>query len=323
MPLGFIRRFAFAALAAAACALAQAQAPYPSQVIRLIVPFTPGSTSDVTARTVAGQISGPLGQQVIVENRPGANGAIGMQAVAHAKPDGYTLVVGSVSSTVVPGIISKNPGFDLLKDFVPVGTIANTPLLLTVNKASPHKSVADLVAAAKKAPGTLNYGNSAGLYQLALEALNQQAGIDLLAVPFKGPADAATELLAGRLDVNPDSMGSAGRLLAAGQIRALAILGAARAQSMPEVPTMQELGYKDFDFNGWIGFLAPAGTPQPIVDRLHQEIAQAMKSEELRKVYANLGMEAIALSPQQYRDTMMRDTAAYQRVARAAKIEAK
>lgn len=315
------KKWALAALTLTVCSWVQAQAPYPSQVIKLVVPFTPGSTSDVTARAIAQRISGPLGQQVIVDNRPGANGAIGMQTVARAKPDGYTLIVGSVSTTVVPAILTKNVQFDLFKDFVPVGTIANTPLVLTVTNNSPFKSVADVVAAAKKAPGTLNYGNSAGLYQLAMEAFNQQAGIDLLGIPFKGPADATTELLGGRLNVNPDALGSAGRLLASGTTRALAVLGGKRTQSLPDVPTMQELGYKDFDFNGWIGILAPAGTPQPIVQRLQQEIAKAVQSEEVRKVYAGLGMDAIALSPEAYRDTMMRDFAAYKRVARAAKIE--
>ena len=314
-------KWALGAFALAACTWTQAQASYPSQVIKLVVPFTPGSTSDVTARIIAQRISGPLGQQVVVDNRPGANGAVGMQAVARAKPDGYTLIVGSVSTTVVPAIVTKNVQFDLFKDFTPVGTIANTPLVLTVAKESPFKSVADVVAAAKKAPGTLTYGNSAGLYQLSMEAFNQQAGIDLLGIPFKGPSDATNELLGGRLSVNPDSLGAAGKLLGAGRIRALAVLGAKRAQSMTEIPTMQELGYKDFDFNGWIGILAPAGTPQAIVQRLQQEIAKAVQSEEVRKSYAGLGMDAIALSPEAYRETMAHDFAAYKRIARAAKIE--
>lgn len=178
------------------CGGAQAQEPYPNQPIRFIVPFTPGSSSDVTARAIAQKISGPLGQPVTVDNRPGANGGIGMQAVARSKPDGYTLVVGTVSSTVVPHIISKNVPFDLFKDFVPVATMANTPLLMTVTYDSSIKNVADLVAAARKAPRTMTYGNSAGLYRIAMEAVNYHAGIDMLGVPFKGPAQAATELLA-------------------------------------------------------------------------------------------------------------------------------
>ena len=306
------------------CAIAlaaQAQTTWPSQPIKLVVPFTPGSTSDVTARAVAQKISGPLGQPVVVENRPGAAGGIGMQAVARSKPDGYTLVVGSVSSTVVPSIVMKAPMFQLTRDFTPVGTIANTPLVLTVEQGSPITSVSDLVAAAKKAPGTLTYGNSAGLYQIALEALNQRTGIDLLGIPFKGPADASTELLGGRLTVNPDSLGAAGNMLQTGRMRALAVLAAQRTPSLPTVPTMVELGYKDFVFNGWIGLLAPAGTPQPIVQRLHREIAKAVESEDLRMLYRNLGLEAVVLTPDAYASEMKRDLAQYERIAREARIE--
>lgn len=305
----------------ACAAAAQAQPAWPSQPIKLVVPFTAGSTSDVTARAVAQRISAPLGQPVIIENRPGASGGIGMQAVARSKPDGYTLVVGSVSSTVVPAIVMQNPMFNLTRDFVPVGTIANTPLVLTVAQGSPISSVAGLVAAAKKAPGTLTYGNSAGLYQIALEALNQRAGIDLLGIPFKGPADAATELLGGRLTVNPDSLGAAGNMLQAGRMRALAVLAAQRTPTLPTVPTMVELGYQDFVFNGWIGLLAPAGTPQPVVQRLQREIAKAVESEEIRALYRNLGLEPVALSPQAYADAMATDLAQYARIAHQARIE--
>ena len=305
----------------ACAAAAQAQPAWPSQPIKLVVPFTAGSTSDVTARAVAQRISAPLGQPVIIENRPGASGGIGMQAVARSKPDGYTLVVGSVSSTVVPAIVMQNPMFNLTRDFVPVGTIANTPLVLTGAQGSPISSVAGLVAAAKKAPGTLTYGNSAGLYQIALEALNQRAGIDLLGIPFKGPADAATELLGGRLTVNPDSLGAAGNMLQAGRMRALAVLAAQRTPTLPTVPTMVELGYQDFVFNGWIGLLAPAGTPQPVVQRLQREIAKAVESEEIRALYRNLGLEPVALSPQAYADAMATDLAQYARIAHQARIE--
>lgn len=298
-----------------------AQTPYPVQPIRLIAPFTPGSSSDVTARAIAQKISGPLGQPVVVENKPGANGGIAMQAVAHSKADGYTLAVATVSSTVVPFIISKSVPFDLFKEFTPVATMANTPLLLTVAHDSPIGSVADLVAAAKKAPNTLSYGNSAGLYRIAMEAVNHQAGIDLLGVPFKGAAQASTEMLAGRITVNPDALGAAGPMLQAKRMRALAVLGSNRTPSLPDVPTMQELGYKGFAFNGWLGILAPAGTPQAVVDRLHKEIAEAVKSPEIQALYARLGMEGTVLSPQAYGEEMRKDMAKYSAVAQQAGIE--
>lgn len=310
------------ALAAACVALcAQAETGYPSQPIKLMVPFTPGSSSDVTARAIAQKISVQLGQPVMIDNRPGANGGIGMQAVARSKPDGYTLVVGTVSSTVVPAIISKAVMFDLFAEFTPVATMANTPLLLTVNQDSPLTSVADLVAAARKAPKTLNYGNSAGLYRIAMEALNAQAEIDLLGIPFKGPAQATTELLAGRLTVNPDALGAAVPMLQARRMRALAVLGSSRTPALPEVPTMLELGYKGFEFNGWLGVLAPAGTPQPIIDRLHKEIAAAVKSPDVQALYTRLGLEPTVLSPQAYGDEMKKDFAKYRSVAQKAGIE--
>jgi tripartite-type tricarboxylate transporter receptor subunit TctC len=316
-----ITKRAFVFATTLACMGAHAQAPFPSQPIRLIAPFAPGSSSDVTARAIAQKISGPLGQQVLVENRPGANGGIAMQAVARSKPDGYTLAVGTVSSTVVPFIISKSVPFDLFKEFTPVATMANTPLLLTVAHDSPIGSVADLVAAAKKAPGTLTYGNSAGLYRIAMEAMNHQAGMDLLGIPFKGSAQAATEMLAGRLTVNPDALGAAGPMLQAKRMRALAVLGSARTPSLPDVPTLQELGYKGFAFNGWLGILAPVGTPQAVVDRLHKEIAEAAKSPEMQALYTRLGMEGTVLSPQAYAEEMKKDMAKYSAVAQQARIE--
>lgn len=303
-----------------ACAGAQADAPWPNQPIRLVVPFTPGSSSDVTARAVAQKIAGPLGQPVVVENRPGANGGIGMQAVARSKPDGHTLVVGTVSTTVVPPIISRNVPYDLFKDFTPVATMANTPLLLTVANESPIRSVADLVAAAKKAPNTLTYGQGAGLYRIAMQAVNHSAGIDLLAVPFTGPAQAATELLAGRLTVNPDALGAVGPMLQAKRMRALAVMGSNRTPSLPDVPTMQEAGFKDFAFNGWLGILAPTGTPQPVIERLHAEIAKAVQTPDIQALYTRLGMESTVLSPQAYGTEIKKDMARYQSVAQQAGI---
>lgn len=301
--------------------VAQAQSSYPTQSIRFIVPFTPGASTDVAARIVATHISGPLGQSVVVENRPGANGGIGMQAGARSSPDGYTFVVSSVSSSVVPSIITKNIPFDLFKDFVPVTTMANTPLLLTVAQESPYKTLPDLIAAAKKAPGTLTYGNSAGLYRIAMEALNHQAGIDLLGVPFKGPSQAATEMLGGRLTVNPDALGAVMPMLQGKRMRALAMLGSKRPEALPDVPTMQELGYQDFEFNGWLGILAPAGTPPAIIERIHQEIAKAVQLPEVRATYTRLGLEPTVLSPSSYLAEMKKDLARYQRVADRAGIQ--
>lgn len=314
-------QLSFILAAGFACTSVLAQGGYPNQPIRFVVPFTPGNSSDVTARAIAQKIAGPLGQPVVVENKPGANGGIGMQAVARSKADGYTFAISTVSTTVVPPIISKSVPFDLFKDFTPVATMANTPLLITVAHDSPYKNITDLVSAAKKAPGTMTYGNSAGLYRIAMEAMNYYAGIDLMGIPFKGASQATTELLAGRLTVNPDALGAAAPMLQGKRTRALAIMGSTRSPSLPGVPTMQELGYKEFVFNGWLGVLAPAGTPQPIIDRMHKEIAEAVKAPEILSLYARLGMDPTVLSPNAYRDEMKKDFARYSTVAQRAGIE--
>ena len=298
-----------------------AQPTFPSRPITLVVPFTPGSTSDISARLVAQKIAGPLGQPVVVENRPGANGQLAMQAVARAAPDGHTLVVGSVSATVVPTVLQKSVPFDILKDFAPVSIIAGTTLVLLAAKEAPYNTIAELVATAKKAPGTLNYANSAGLYRVAMEALNLQAGIDLNGIAYKGPAEAANDLLGGRLSVAPDSLGSATRLIQAGRTKALAVLSGRRSPALPDVPTMQELGYKDFDFNGWISILAPAGTPMPILQRLHDEMAKAVASEDVRQQYIKVALDPVTMGPKEYRELLEREIAKYQRIGREAKIE--
>lgn len=298
-----------------------AQEAYPNKPIKFIVPFTPGSSTDVSARIIAQHIAKPLGQTVVVENRPGANGGIGMQTVARSAPDGYTFIVSSVSSSVMPSIITKNIPFELFKDFIPVTTMANTPLLITVASQSPYNTLADVIAAAKKSPGTLSYGNSAGLYRLAMEAFNHQAGIDLLGVPFKGPAEAATEMLGGRITVNPDALGAVMPMLQASRMRALAVLGSKRPDALPNVPTMQDLGFKDFEFNGWLGILAPAGTPMDIVNRIHSEVAKAVQTPEVLATYTRLGLEPTVLSPTAYLAEMKKDLARYQAVADRAGIK--
>lgn len=294
---------------------------FPQKTITLIAPFAPGSSSDVTARAIAQKMSVSLGQTVIVENRPGANGGIGMRAVANSKPDGYTLAVATVSSTVVPPIISKQVPFDLFTQFTPVATMANTPLVITVPGDSPIQNVSDLVAEAKKAPDTMSYGDSAGLYRIVMEALNTQAGIDILGVPFKGSAQAMTEMLAGRISVNPDALGAAAAMLQSNRIKAIAVLGSDRTASLPHVPTMQEQGYKDFVFNGWLGVLAPTGTPPEHVELLHKAIEAAVQNPDIQALYQRLGMEPTVLSPQAYAEAMKKDSAWYGAVAQRAGIE--
>lgn len=303
------------------CGAAVAQPAFPTKTITLVVPFTAGSTSDISARLVAQKIAGPLGQSVVVENRPGANGQIAMQAVARAAPDGHTLVVGSVSSTVVPGVLLKVPPFDIQKDFAPVSVIAGTTLVLLAAKDAPYNTVAELVAAAKKAPGTMSYANSAGLYRISMEALNLQAGLDLAPIAYKGPAEAANDLIGGRLSVAPDSLGSATRLVQAGRTKALAVLSGKRSPALPDVPTTAEAGQPKLLSSTWFALLAPKGTPGAIVDRVNADVNEILKDPAVRKRLSDMGATPLGGTPKQLADHLASETVKWGNVVRDAKIQ--
>lgn len=310
------------ALAAMVVALpAAAQEAWPTRPIRFVVPSPPGSTTDLTVRAVGQRISGPLGQPIVIENRPGAAGQIGMQQVARSPADGYSFVVVSASTTVVPPAVTKTLPYVVTRDFAPVSLIASTRLMMVVSKESPWNSVADLVAAAKAAPGKITYGDSASLYLLSMERFKQLAGIDLVGVKYKGPADAANDLIGGRLGVTPDSLGSVSGHLQSGRVKPLAVFSAERLPGLPQVPTMIELGYKDFEFDGWIGVLAPAGTPPAIVRRLADEIAAAVRSDEIRQQYAGWMLDPVSMTPDRFTAMIARETERFEAIARRAGIE--
>lgn len=297
-----------------------AQEAWPSRPLRFVVPSTPGSTSDLTARAIGQQLTKSLGQPVVIENRPGAAGQIGMSAVAQSKPDGYSFVVVSASTTVVPPAVTRSLPYNVLKDFAPVSLIANTRLLLAVAKDSPLQSIADVVAKAKAEPGKYTYGQSATLYQLSMERFKQLAGIDLTAVPYKGPSDAMNDLLAGQISMTPDSLGSVSEMVRSGRVRALSVFSETRVPSLPDVPTMIELGYKDFVFDGWIGLLAPAETPPSITERLAQAIASAVASTEVQQLYARLSLDTISTTPGAFAAMLADETTRYEEIARSSGI---
>lgn len=298
---------------------AHSQGDYPNRTIRIVVPVSAGSTGDVTTRILAGKLTTQMGQPVVVENRPGASGTIGMRMVAQAKPDGYTLVVASSSLAVVAPAVLKSPPYDTLKDFEPVGLISYVPMLLVVSKASPINNVQDLIAYAKREPSS--YGNVAPTFQLIMELLKRRAKIDLLAVNYKGPTEATTDLVGGRITVVPDSLGSATPHMQAGRTKAIAVLSPQRLPSLPGVPTMAESGLKDFEFVGWNAVLAPAGTPEAVVHRLNAEMTKALASEEVRKQFAMFGMEPASLSAKQFADKLAHDTVRFADIAKDTGIE--
>lgn len=295
-------------------------AEYPGKPISFVVPFTPGSTTDITARAIANAISPALGQPIVIENRPGASGTIGMQHVARSAPDGYTLVVTSASGTVVPPAIFKSVPYDLLKDMKPVSLLASTPLLLVVHHESPINNVQDLIALSMEQPDATTYGDSAGLFQLAMEQFKQQSGIRLNGIPYKGPSAASIDLIGGRLTVMPDSMGAAMVNIKSGRVKPLAVLSGKRINALKEVPTMQELGYEDFDFNGWIGLLAPAGTPDDVIQKLNLEIAKAIKTDEIKAQFLSVGIEPVSSTANAYFDLLARDITRYRDIANRAGI---
>lgn len=293
-------RFVPLILAAGLATALQAQ-PYPSQPIKLIAPAPPGSPIDIRARWVAQQLA-PLGQPVVVDNKPGAGGNLGAEAAAKSAPTGYTLVV------VHQGILAANPflyartGFDPLKDFAPVTRLVDTYLMLMVPQASPFHSVADLIRAARAKPGALVYGSS-GIGtppHLAAELFRRLAGIDVVHVPYKGATPSLTDLLAGRVDFSFDSPASHGPHVTAGRLRALAVTSTERMAAFPDVPTMREAGIAGYAYGSWIGVLAPAGTPRGIVGRLNERLVQAIRSPEGRAWFAAQGGVAVGDSPEEF-----------------------
>ncbi|MCZ8437137.1 Bug family tripartite tricarboxylate transporter substrate binding protein [Achromobacter xylosoxidans] len=290
-------------LAAALVAPLARAADYPSQPIRLIVPYVAGGAADITARVVAARMAKTLKGTIVVENKPGANGMIGTDFVAKAAPDGYTLLLDASGPLVVnPSLYKKTP-YDPLKDFAPISQITSYQYALVVPQQSPAHSIDDLLAAARKKPGAVTYG-SAGLGaggHLAGELLALRTGTQLTHVPYKGNAQALTDVLGGQLSFTFDTTVTATPHIQSGKLRAYAVTGPRRASSLPDLPTMQELGYKDFVITQFQGLLAPAGTDPRIIATLHDAVVQAVKDPEVvRKLATEGGNEIIAGTPEEF-----------------------
>jgi tripartite-type tricarboxylate transporter receptor subunit TctC len=287
--------------ACAALAPAHAAEPYPAKPIRLIVPYPPGGPTDVTARLVAAQMSGTIGQQIIVDNKPGASGMIGAEAVARAEPDGYTILA-NASLHVINPMIYAQMHYDSFNDFVPITQLADVPLVLVVPATSPIKTVRELVEFGKQHPGSLNFGSAgnASAQQLAGESLKAVAGIQMQHVPYKGSSPALTDLIGGQIQLMFDSMPSAMPFVKAGKLRAIAVSTKNRVAELPDVPTVAESGYPGFDISTWYGFWAPRGTPPAIVAKLAEHAARALKQPQVASQYAVLGAVPVGSSPQAF-----------------------
>ena len=312
-------------LAAAPAALAQA---YPSKMIRFVVPYPAGGPLDAIARMLAEKMRDGMGQQVIVDNKPGAGGNLGADIVAKSAPDGYTIVMGAVATHAInPTLFAKMP-YDPVRDFAPVSLVASVPNVLVVNPdiASRHgiASVPDLVKYARAHPGQLNFasGGNGSAGHLAGELLKSMARVSMVHIPYAGAAPAQLGLLAGQTDLMFDNLASASQNIRAGKLKALAVTTARRAEAVPDLPTISEAGKAEglggFDINTWFGVLAPAGTPAPVVERLNAEIRRALQSADVRERMAKLGAEPSPTSSEQFAALIQAELKKYAAVVKAS-----
>jgi tripartite-type tricarboxylate transporter receptor subunit TctC len=303
-------------------AWAQGAAPsWPAKPIRLIVPLTPGSATDVMSRLVMDQVSTQVGQPIIIENRPGAGNTIGMGAVAKAEPDGYTILANSSTHTVTPATRS-NLGFEMT-DLAAIIPLGNMPVVMVVNPSKGYKKLSDFVAAAKARPGSVNYasagaGNSSHLNG---ERFRLAAGFEAVHLPFKGAPEALTEVIAGRADFYFSPLVNALPLLKDGQLQALAVSGSARASALPDVPTTVEAGYPNSEYNFWAGVFAPVKTPADIRAKLHAEIAKALQNPATREKLLGLGADPMPLSSTQFETLVRNEIETNTRLVKAAGIK--
>jgi tripartite-type tricarboxylate transporter receptor subunit TctC len=304
--------------------VALAQGNYPDRPIRLVVPFAPGGVTDTSGRLIAEALSRRLGQTMFVENKAGASGNIGTQGVVNAAADGYTLVLGFDGTLVInPHVFSPFP-FDPQKDLVPVGKIGDATLILVAHPSLPVRSLQELIAYSKKEAKGVSYGTSGvgGTPHIAGELLNQQTGSNLVHVPYKGGGQALSDALGGNIPLVYTAVAGAHQYVKSGKLVAIAVSSAKRSSSLPDVPTFIESGVVGFDVSSWVGILAPAQTPRPIVDKLNRELNAVLSSPEIAEKLATLGILATPETPDAFAAQIRADLAKYGKVVKAAGIKA-
>jgi tripartite-type tricarboxylate transporter receptor subunit TctC len=296
---------------------------WPTHSIRLISPFAPGGGTDIMARALAPKLSAALGQQVIVDNRGGAGGMVGVDIAAKAAPDGYTIVIGTIGNIAVnPSLYSKMP-YDPQKDLVSIGQAANALNVLVVHPSLPATTVKEFVAVAKKNPGQLNFGSSGpgATDHLAGEVFNVMAGVKIIHIPYKGGAPAMLDLVAGQVQLVFSTMATAIGSIQGKRVRALAMTGNQRYERMPELPTISEAGVKGFEVSNWYGFYAPAGTPKEIVARLNAELVKALAMADVKTRLLDAGIIATPSSPEAFAAYAQAETKKWAKVIKAANIK--
>ena len=310
-----------AAAALLAPAWVAAQPAFPAKPIRLVCPFTPGGPTDQTARLLAQKVTEAWGQQVVVENRGGANGNIGMEIAVKSPPDGYTWVIATVGTIAVNPTLYKLP-FDMLKDFAPVIHLTSSPAVLVVNPSLPVKSVKDLIALAKKRPGELTFGSSGsgGLGHISGEMFKQMAGIDTVHIPYKSSAPALTDMIGGQISFLFENTISATPHIRSGRLRALAVTTTTRSPVLPGVPTVAESGLPGYANNSWNGILVPAGTPRELIGRINAELVRILKEPDVRERLTGVGAEIAGSTPEEFGAMIRSEIDKLARVVRAAKV---
>ena len=305
MPITTRRHALVATLALCTALGAAAQGAYPNKPIRVIVPFAAGSTTDIIARAIADKMGQSMGQTLVVDNRGGASGTIGQQAVATAAPDGYTIMIHSSSHTVSPSTFAKLP-FDTVNDFAGVTPISSLPNALVISPSKNIKTLQELVAAAKAKPGTINFASAGqgSATHLNAEKFKLAAKIDATNIPFKGSAEAVTEVLSGRVDYYFSPIAPVIGQIKDGQLIALAVGSPKRAAALPDVPTTTEAGVPGSEFNFWIGMMAPAKTPRDIVNRLHGAIMTVLKAPDVQQRFSQMGFDIVGDTPEQMAATL-------------------
>jgi len=298
--------------------------PYPTRSITIVVPFPAGGATDVVARIVAKGLSDRIGQSVVIDNRPGANGAIGSAFVAKAHADGYTLVMGGVNTHAMnDGLVKPRP-YDSAKDFAPIALTAAIPIAFVVHPSLQVTSLGELVALARSRPGQLSYGSSGvgGPHHLAMELFKSAANIDLIHVPYKGGAPQLNDLIGGHILIGSIGLPPAFEHIKAGKLRALALTDAARSTLMPDLPTVAELGFPGFAVSYWMGLLAPANTPRDVIDRLHAETTAVVKAPSTREALAQQGAEIMTSSSDEFKTLVEQEIDKWSKVIQHAGITA-
>ena len=291
-----------AVIASAPAAMAD---DYPSRAVKIIVPFGAGGPTDVYTRAIAEELRKSLHQPFIMENRPGAGTTIGTDVVAKSQPDGYTLLMVSGTQTVNETLYAHKP-YQLMRDLVPIAPLIDTDLVLVVHPSVPAKTPGELLALARAKPGTLNYGSSGpgSNYHMAGELLKNLTGVDIVHVPYKGSTGARNDILSGQIQILFDSVPTMARQIKAGMVRALGTSGKMRSPILPDVPTMAEAGVPGFNATLWVGFMAPAGTPKPIIDKLHDEITKILRRPDIKQAWEKTGATPIVMTQPEFKSFM-------------------